>query len=154
MDIGFPACGYLLQRYLQRIYKEIYKFTHTRERTQAQARTRERNAHKAIRPHRPHKVSPRKGGTGFASLTPQGRQAPLKNAQGAFFHPRRGSCTPPLKNGTTCPFLPGSPPRGLPPPGKPAPPAGLSFKNRNFYGLGSLPFLRLLVKGEIFLRTG
>ncbi len=47
MDRGFPACGYLLQRYLQRFYKEIYKFAHTRERTyphahaQAQAHTRE-----------------------------------------------------------------------------------------------------------------
>ena len=49
MDRGFQACGYLLQRYLQRFYKEIYKFAHTRERTyphahahaQAQAHTRE-----------------------------------------------------------------------------------------------------------------
>ena len=46
MDRGFPACGYLLQRYLQRFYKEIYKFARTRKHAGRRTRTRAREPQK------------------------------------------------------------------------------------------------------------
>lgn len=50
MDKGFPACGYLLQRYLQRYYEEIYKFAHTRKRACTHTHAKKHINAKSVKP--------------------------------------------------------------------------------------------------------
>ena len=152
MDRGFPACGYLLQRYLQRFYEGFYKFARTRKRAcpHAQAHTRENQKPKTNwftcldnvstasgLPAPVDLICPPTGGNMPRFARPPGAaSAPRNRARARFLTPGGGCYAPPLKNGTSCPFLPGSPPRGLPPPGKAGSPCWFVFKERGLKSFG------------------
>ena len=146
MDRGFPACGYLLQRYLQRFYEGFYKFTHTRERA-ARTHTRENQktnwftvlVNVSTASGLPAPVSlicPPTGGNMPRFARPPGAaSAPRNRARARFLNPGGGCYAPPLKNALRVVFARLTPQGAAAPPAKPVPPAGLFIKERRFQSI-------------------
>jgi len=76
-----------------------------RESREMQAPSKKAASQKNCAPGKSTIQSPLKGGNNGAPRPPQGRQAALKNALGAFFHPRRGSSAPPHKTALRVRFV-------------------------------------------------
>jgi hypothetical protein len=89
-SIGFPACGYLLQRYLRSSYEVNYKST-VKKKTTATL-TNHLTAKASL------SVPPEGGNERALRAPPQGRQAPLRNTLRRVSSPSEvGHAGPPLK---------------------------------------------------------